>query len=124
MVSDVLDSVYLPIVFNILDHVRTRNLSDSVEKFTYWEWFQRLVSDLISPGNEINCLEDGDEAARNFTASIASAYMLSANRVTLSDLNNDLPGLRRLLQHKQKPRNSWHEPRNPPHKSAVNWVSQ
>jgi exonuclease III len=33
IVSDVLDSDHLPILFHILDHVTTRNLSDPIEKF-------------------------------------------------------------------------------------------
>jgi hypothetical protein len=33
-VSDILDSDHLPIVFYILDHVKTRNLSEPVETFT------------------------------------------------------------------------------------------
>jgi hypothetical protein len=38
-VSDILDSNHIPIVFHLLDHVRTRNLSDLVDKFTDWERF-------------------------------------------------------------------------------------
>jgi endonuclease/exonuclease/phosphatase family metal-dependent hydrolase len=33
--SDILDSDHLPIVFYILDHVKTRNLSEPVKQFTY-----------------------------------------------------------------------------------------
>jgi hypothetical protein len=89
--SDILDSDHLPVVFYILDHVKTRNLSEPVEKFTDWEWFQSLASDLVSPRIEINSKVKADKSARDFTASIASAYKLSASMVTLSDLNNDLP---------------------------------
>jgi hypothetical protein len=46
--SDILDSDHLPIVFHILDHVKTRYLSEPFEKFTDWERFQSLASDLIS----------------------------------------------------------------------------
>jgi hypothetical protein len=53
IVSDVLDSDHLPIVFHILDHVTTRNLSDRVEKFTDWDRFQSLASDLVSPRIQI-----------------------------------------------------------------------
>jgi hypothetical protein len=38
IVSDILGSDHLPIVFHLLDHVRTRTLSDLVDKFTDWEW--------------------------------------------------------------------------------------
>jgi hypothetical protein len=53
-VSDILDSDHLPIVFHFLDHVRTRNLSDLVYKFTDWERVQSLGSELISPRIQIN----------------------------------------------------------------------
>jgi hypothetical protein len=33
IVSGILDSDHLPIVLQVLDHVRTKNLSDPVEKF-------------------------------------------------------------------------------------------
>jgi hypothetical protein len=49
IVSDILDSGHLQIAFHLLDHVRTRNLSDSIDKFTDWERFQSLASELISP---------------------------------------------------------------------------
>jgi hypothetical protein len=45
--SDMLDSDHLPIIFHLLHHIRTRNLSDPVEKFTDWEKFQSLASELI-----------------------------------------------------------------------------
>jgi hypothetical protein len=54
IVSDILDSDHLPIVFHILDHVKIRNLSEPVEKFTDWERFQSLASELVSPRVEIN----------------------------------------------------------------------
>jgi hypothetical protein len=50
IVSDILDSDHLPIIFHILDHVRTQNASASLEKFTDWEQFQSLTSNLIYPG--------------------------------------------------------------------------
>jgi hypothetical protein len=34
IVSDILDSHHLPVIFHLLDHIRSRNLSDSVNKFT------------------------------------------------------------------------------------------
>jgi hypothetical protein len=93
IVSDVLDSDHLPILFHILDHVTSRNLSDPIEKFTDWEWFQSLASDLMSPRNQSNSGVEADKAARDFTASIASAYRLAPSKVTLSDLNNELTDL-------------------------------
>jgi hypothetical protein len=47
IVSDILDSDHLPIIFHILDHVKIRNISEPVEKFTNWERFQSLASELI-----------------------------------------------------------------------------
>jgi hypothetical protein len=49
IVSDVLDSHHLPIIFHILDHVKIRNLSEHIEKFTDWDWLQSLASELIPP---------------------------------------------------------------------------
>jgi hypothetical protein len=54
IVSDILDSDHLPIIFNILDHVRTKNFSAPTEKFRDWERFQSLASNLISLRIEIN----------------------------------------------------------------------
>jgi hypothetical protein len=53
-ISDILDSDYLPIIFHILDHVRTKNVSAPLEKFTDLERFQSLASNLISSRLEIN----------------------------------------------------------------------
>jgi endonuclease/exonuclease/phosphatase family metal-dependent hydrolase len=46
-VSDILDSDHLPIVSQLLDHVKTRDLSGQVDKFTDWERFQSLSFELI-----------------------------------------------------------------------------
>jgi hypothetical protein len=54
IVSDILDSDHLPVVFHLLDHIITRNLLDLVDKFTDWEHFQSLVSELISPIIQMN----------------------------------------------------------------------
>jgi endonuclease/exonuclease/phosphatase family metal-dependent hydrolase len=44
IVPDILDSDHLPIVFHILEHVTTKKLSESLEKFTDWEGFQNIAS--------------------------------------------------------------------------------
>jgi hypothetical protein len=67
---------------------------------------------------------EADKAVRDFTASIASAYRLSTRKITLFDTNNDLPGLERLLKHKQRLRNMWQENRDPACKTAVNWITK
>jgi hypothetical protein len=51
IVSDILDSDHLSIVCHLLDHVRTSYLPDPVDKFTDWEQFKSLESELISPRN-------------------------------------------------------------------------
>jgi hypothetical protein len=70
---DILDSDHLPIAFYKLDHVKTKNFSEPAEKFTDWEGFQSLASDLISPRIEINSEEEADKAARDFKTYTASA---------------------------------------------------
>jgi hypothetical protein len=104
--------------------VKISNLSDPIEKVTLWEPFQSLASELISPIIEIASEVEADRVAREFTASIPSAYRLSTSKITLSDLNNDLPGLDRLLKHKQRLQKLWQETRDPACKTAVNCVSK
>jgi hypothetical protein len=123
-VSDILDSDHLPIIFHILELVKSRKLSEPVEKFTDWERFQSVASELISPKLEINSGVEADKAARDFTASIASAYRLSTSKITLSDMNNDIPGLDCLLKEKQRLRKLWQETRDPVCKAAANRVAK
>jgi hypothetical protein len=54
IVADFLESGHLPIIFHLLDHIRNSNLSNLVDKFTDWEWFQSLATDLMSPRIEMN----------------------------------------------------------------------
>jgi hypothetical protein len=49
---------------------------------------------------------------------------MSKNKITLSDLNNDVPGLDRFLGYKKKMRNLRQETRDPGCKTEVNWVSK
>jgi hypothetical protein len=49
---------------------------------------------------------------------------LSTGKITLLDINNDLPGLDQLLKYKQKLRKMWQETRDPACKTAVNWVTK
>jgi hypothetical protein len=124
IVSDILDSDHLPILFHNLDQVRKQNASAPVEKFTGWERFQSLASNLISPRIEINSEVEADKAACAFTASIASAYRLSTSKITWTALNSNLPGLDRLLKYKKRMRKLWQETRDPGCKTAVNRVSK
>jgi hypothetical protein len=121
-VSDILGSDHLPIIFHILDRVRTKNVSAPLQKITDWERFQSLASNLISPRTEINSEVEADKEARAFTASIASAYRMSTSKITLSELNKDIPGLDRLLKYKKRMGILWQKTRDPGCKRADNWV--
>jgi hypothetical protein len=46
-VTDTLDSDHLPIMFSILEPVRTRKALDPVENLIHWELFQTLASELV-----------------------------------------------------------------------------
>jgi hypothetical protein len=67
---------------------------------------------------------EADNVECNFRASVASAYRLSTSKITLSDINNDIPGLDQLLKHKRKRRKSWQETRDPACKTAVNGMTK
>jgi hypothetical protein len=64
------------------------------------------------------------DAVSRTAASIASAYRLSTSKITLIDLNSDLPGLDRLLKYKKMMRKLWQEARDPGCKTAFNRVSK
>jgi hypothetical protein len=115
-----MDPDHLPIIFHLLDHVRTRDLSDPVDKFTDLERFQILASELISPTIQSDSGEETDKATRDFTAHIASAYILSRSKLILSDLNKDLPSLEGLLKHKRRSRKQWQVTGDSTCKMAVN----
>jgi hypothetical protein len=57
------------------------NLSDPVGKFTDWEQFQSLSSELISPRIQVNSVEEADKAAHDLTVSIALVYRLSTSKI-------------------------------------------
>jgi hypothetical protein len=61
IVSDILDSDQPPIAFHLLGHDRTTNISDPVDKFTDWEKYQRLASELIYSRIQINLGEEADK---------------------------------------------------------------
>jgi hypothetical protein len=65
-----------------LDHVRTRNLTDPVDKFTGLKRFQSLASELISPTIQSDSGEEVDKATRDFTAPTASAYRQTIEKQT------------------------------------------
>jgi hypothetical protein len=87
IVSDILDSDHLPIMFSILDPVRTREASVPVEKLTDWELLQSLVSELVTLNIQIYSSNKAYKAARDFAASIASAYRLSTRKLLNSTRN-------------------------------------
>jgi hypothetical protein len=74
IVSDILNSDHLPVIFYLMDPLRTRDLLEPVEKFTDWERFHSLASELISPKIQTNLGEETNKVVRDFTASIASVY--------------------------------------------------
>jgi hypothetical protein len=98
--------------------------SESIKKFTDWNRFQGLASELMSPKSEINSGVEADEAVRDFRASIASAYRLLTSKISLLDVNDDLPGLVQLLKHKRRLRKMWQETRDSASKTVVNWVTK
>jgi hypothetical protein len=61
---------------------------------TDWELFQSLASELTSSNIRTDCSYDGDKAACDFAASIAST-----RKTTILDRKYEIPGLDRLLKH-------------------------
>jgi hypothetical protein len=121
---EILDSDHIPILSYMLDHVSTKDILAPVVTFTDRDRFQSLVSDLISPSTQIHTFKDAEGTARKFTASVASAYRLSTHKITLSEINEELPEYERLLQRKHSLRKLWQETRDPVCKTAVNWVNK
>jgi hypothetical protein len=64
------------------------------------------------PRIEINLGLEDDKEARDFTASVISAYSLTTSKSTLSDKNSNLPGLNQLLKHKRRLRKAWQKTRD------------
>jgi hypothetical protein len=79
-------------------------------------WLQNVASELISPRTQINS-EEADEAAHDFTASIALAYRLLIREI-------DLLGLESLLKHKWRLRKLWQVTWDPAYKTEVNLVTK
>jgi hypothetical protein len=104
---------HLLIIFHLLDHIRSRNLSDAVYKFTDLEGFQRFATKLISTKIQIYSEEEAERSARDLTASIASVYRIATSKITLSDINKDMTGLEKLLKHKRRLRSLWQITRGP-----------
>jgi hypothetical protein len=123
-VSDILDSDHLPIVFHVLDHFRTKKTLGTTRKFTDYELFRSLASNLVSPRIQIKSEVDADKSMSDFTASTALAYRLSTSKITFSELNNDLPGLDQLLKYNKMLRKLWQETRDPTCKAAVKRISE
>jgi hypothetical protein len=108
----------------MLDHVSTRNILVPIKIHTDWERFQNLASDLISPRIQIHMVVDAEHTARKFAVSLASVYRLSLHKITLSELNEELPEVDCLLRLKQRLRKLWQETRDQARKMAVNWVTK
>jgi hypothetical protein len=93
IVTDILDSGHLPIMYSILDPVRSRGALDPVEKLMDWEMFQSLTPEHISPNIQIHFSDEADKGAQDFAASAASAYSLSTRKATILDRKYEIPGL-------------------------------
>lgn len=84
-----------------------------------WNIHRSWASEFIFSTMQINSGEVADEAASNFTASVASKYWLRSSKITLSDINNDLHGPELFLRHKERLRKLWHETGDTGLKTAV-----
>jgi hypothetical protein len=67
----------------------------------------------------VESVEEDNKASSNFTAPIALGYRLSTDNFTLSELNNELPGLDLLLKQNQRVKKLWPETRDPACNTAV-----
>jgi hypothetical protein len=81
------------IVTDILGPVRVREALDPVEKLTDWELFQSVASQLVSLNIQIHSSNEADKAARDFAASVASAYRILTRTTTVLDCKYEIPGL-------------------------------
>jgi hypothetical protein len=68
--------------------------------------------------------EEADKAARDLTAPAASAHRLATSKITLSDINKDIPGVENLLKHKRRLRKLWQETRDAACKTVLIWVAE
>jgi hypothetical protein len=82
---------------------------------------KHCFSELVSPNIQIY---SSNKVARDFVASIASAYRLSTRRTIKLDQKHEKPGIDHLLKQKRKRRKLWQETRDPKCKTAVNWVTE
>jgi hypothetical protein len=63
--------------------------------------FQSLASELISSRIQSDPSEEIHKTARYFSLIRLGVYAVKKKKLALSDLNNDLPGLDRLLKQKK-----------------------
>jgi hypothetical protein len=119
IVSDILDSDHLLMFSTWCIMLEVGIFRTRLTKFTDWERFQSLASELISPRIKINSEEEAYIASRDFIASIPSTCRLSTSKITLSDLNKES-----LLKHKRRSRKLWQVTRDPTCKTVVNRVAK
>jgi hypothetical protein len=98
IVSDVLESNHLPVFL----HFISTGISASVETRTDTERFQFLASALNPVLIRTDNVEEDEKAAVTFTVCLYSEYNLSTRKLTVLDLNNELPSLDHLLRLKKK----------------------
>jgi hypothetical protein len=91
-----LKSDHLTVTFSFLDTVNAGETLDLSEKLTHWELIQSLAFELISPNIPINLPNEAGKAARDFAASTASAYRISAKRTTIIERKYEIYDLDHL----------------------------
>jgi hypothetical protein len=117
--TDILDPDHLPLTFSILGPGRTREDLDPFEKLRDWKLFQSVASELISSNIDIRFSNEAHKAALDFSASVASAYMIPTRKTTILDRNYVMHGLGYLLKHEIWLRKIMQETTDPACKAAV-----
>jgi hypothetical protein len=102
IVTGILDSDHLPIMFNIVDPARMSEALNPVEKLRAWKSFKASSPNSLSSNIQIHNSDKVNKAAFDFAASIVSVYMLSTRKSIISELKYEIPGLDRLRKHKVK----------------------
>lgn len=98
---------------------RVRGYSGPVEKFTNWEWFQSLASDLISLESKLGQVRSVWGCVWIYLAPVCR---LATSKITLLVIHVDLPSLDHLLKQILRLRKMWPVMQDPAGKPAVNWV--
>jgi hypothetical protein len=116
----------LLVIISVLDPARRKESLDPVEKFTDWELFQSLASELASPNIQIQIhfSNEADKEARDFAVTVVSAYRLSARKTTILDRKYEIHVLDALSNYIKKLRKLWQVTTGPACKTVVNCVTR